>query len=146
MLRTGHPGMLGLREHDHDQRWADMARSARDFAGWPNFVRRAREFKTIVVMVRTYCRARHGSKEARLCDACVEPHDYARRRLERRAFGEAKPTCANCVVHCYKAVMRERVRQVMRWAGQRMIWLHPVLAVWHILDGRRPTPMLQRRR
>ena len=33
--------------------------------------------------------------------------------------------------------MRERVRVVMRTAGPRMIWRHPVLAVRHVLDGRR---------
>ena len=119
---------------------------ARDAAQGPESARRAREFKTIVVMLRMYCRAHHGPKAAPLCEDCLELHDYARRRLERCVFGEAKPTCANCSVHCYKAVMRERVRQVMRWAGPRMIWRHPVLAVWHILDGRRPTPTLQRRR
>jgi hypothetical protein len=123
-----------------------MARFARDAAGATKSARRAREFKTIVVMLRMYCRAHCGTKAPPLCDDCRELHDYARRRLERCVFGEAKPTCANCAVHCYKAVMRERVRQAMRWAGPRMIWRHPVLAVWHILDGRRPTPTLQRRR
>jgi hypothetical protein len=123
-----------------------MARFARDAAEATKSARRAREFKTIVVMLRMYCRAQHGAKAPPLCDDCRELHDYARRRLERCVFGEAKPTCANCAVHCYKAVMRERVRQAMRWAGPRMIWRHPVLAVWHILDGRRPTPTLQRRR
>ncbi len=122
-----------------------MASFARDAAGEAKSARRAREFKTIVVMLHMYCRAHHGPKAAPLCDGCIELHDYARRRVERCVFGEAKPTCANCSVHCYKAAMRERVRQVMRWAGPRMIWRRPVLAVWHILDGRRPTPTLQRR-
>ncbi len=117
-----------------------------DAAQRTKFERRAREFRTIVAMLRMYCRAHHGPKGAPLCADCTALHDYARRRLERCVFGAAKPTCANCAVHCYKAVMRERVRRVMRWAGPRMIWRHPVLAVWHVLDGRRPTPTLQRRR
>jgi hypothetical protein len=123
-----------------------MTGVARNPAAGAVSARRVREFKTIVVMLRMYCRAHHDPKAAPLCDNCVELHDYARRRLERCVFGDAKPTCANCSVHCYKAVMRERVRQVMRWAGPRMIWRQPVLAVRHILDGRRPTPTLQRRR
>ena len=97
-------------------------------------------------MLRMYCRAHHGSKATPLCDDCIELHGYARRRLERCVFGEAKPTCAHCAVHCYKAAMRARVRQVMRWAGPRMIWRRPVLAVRRLIDGRRPTPTLQRRR
>ena len=60
--------------------------------------------------------------------------DYANRRLERCLFGDAKPTCANCVVHCYRADMRERMREVMRWAGPRMTWRHPVLTLFHFLD------------
>ena len=43
-------------------------------------------------------------------------------------FGDDKPTCANCKVHCYSEAMRERVRDVMRYAGPRMLWRHPVLA------------------
>src|ERR1039458_3211253 len=106
-----------------------MTGLVKDTEGRVEFIRRAREFKTIAAMLRMYCRTHHGSKDASLCDDCVELHDYARRRLERCLFGEAKPTCTHCTVHCYKAVMRERVRQVMRWAGPRMLWRHPVLAV-----------------
>jgi hypothetical protein len=107
-------------------------------------VRRARELKTITAMITMYCRAHHGAAGAMLCDDCGALHDYARRRLERCVFGDAKPTCANCTVHCYKAAMRERVRQVMRWAGPRMLLRHPALALWHEFAGRRPAPTLQR--
>ncbi len=107
--------------------------------------RRAREFTMIAAMLRMYCRSHHQTAEP-LCNECMELHDYARRRLERCVFGEAKPTCANCTVHCYKADMRERIRVVMRWAGPRMLWRHPVLAVRHMLDGHLPAPQLQRSR
>ena len=83
---------------------------------------------------------------AALCGGCTDLHDYAHRRLERCVFGDAKPTCANCTVHCYKADMRERIRVVMRWAGPRMLWRHPVLAVRHMIDGHLPAPSLQRSR
>ena len=122
-----------------------MTRSGRDTTG-AAFIRRAREFKTIAVMLRMYRHAHHGSQDTPLCRDCIELHDYARRRLERCLFGEAKPTCVNCTVHCYKALMRERVRQVMGWAGPRMPWRHPVLAAWHLIDGRRPAPTLHRPR
>jgi hypothetical protein len=123
-----------------------MTRLARTAAGRADFIRRAREFKTIAVMLRMYCRTHHGSKDASICCDCIELHDYARRRLERCVFGEAKPTCVKCTVHCYKADMRERVRRVMRWAGPRMLWRHPVLAVRHLIDERRATPTIQRSR
>ena len=104
----------------------------------------AREFKMIGAMLRMYCRAHHGAQDAALCAQCAELHNYARRRLERCVFGEAKPTCANCTVHCYKPAMRERIRVAMRWAGPRMLWRHPVLAIRHMIDGRLPAPTLQR--
>jgi len=108
------------------------------------FGRRARELKTIAAMLGVYCRTHHRPRGAPLCHDCADLHDYARRRLERCVFGAAKPTCANCTVHCYKTNMRERVREAMRWAGPRMLWRHPVLAVRHIVNGRRPAPTLHR--
>jgi Nitrous oxide-stimulated promoter len=107
--------------------------------------RRAREFKTIVAMLHMYCR-RHHHPNGNLCDDCAALEAYACRRLERCVFGDDKPTCANCTVHCYKPAMREEVRVIMRWAGPRMLWKHPLLAIRHKLDGRRPAPMLQRAR
>ena len=123
-----------------------MSASGDEMAGKPKFTRRAREISTIVAMLRMYCRAHHDSNGEALCRDCLDLHDYARRRLERCVFGEAKPTCANCTVHCYKAAMRERVRVVMRWAGPRMLRRHPLLAIWHIIDGRRPAPKRPRSR
>jgi hypothetical protein len=29
---------------------------------------------------------------------------------------------------------------MMRYAGPRMMWRHPVLAIAHVLDGKRPAP------
>jgi hypothetical protein len=36
--------------------------------------------------------------------------------------------------------MRRRVREVMRYAGPRMLFVHPVLGFRHMLDGLRPNP------
>ncbi len=101
--------------------------------------RLAREARTFEAMIRLYCRDQHRSAEARagLCPECHELLDYARQRLDKCPFGEAKTTCANCRIHCYKPAMRERVRVVMRYAGPRMLYRHPVLAVRHLLDGRK---------
>ncbi len=106
------------------------------------FVRRARELRTIEAMVRLYCRGHGHPGRAPLCAECAALYEYATRRLERCVFGDAKPACTNCVVHCYNAEMRERVRVVMRWAGPRMSLRHPILALLHLLDKKRPAPML----
>jgi hypothetical protein len=31
--------------------------------------------------------------------------------------------------------MRDRIRKVMRFSGPRMLFLHPTLALLHLLDG-----------
>jgi hypothetical protein len=122
------------------------AQAGRNIARGTDLTRRTREFKTIAVMLRMYCCANHTAIDGSLCHACTELHNYAQRRLERCIFGDAKPTCAKCTVHCYKATMREQIRQVMTWAGPRMLWRHPVLAVRHVIGGHRPAPTLHRPR
>lgn len=97
----------------------------------------AREWKTIQAMIRLYCRNLHGGREG-LCGGCEELRHYAEKRLEKCPFAEEKPTCVKCPVHCYEASMRERVRQVMRWAGPRMLLRHPLLALLHLRDERLP--------
>lgn len=97
----------------------------------------AREWKTIQAMIRIYCRNMHGKGSA-LCGACEELRLYAERRLEKCPFAEEKPTCVMCPVHCYEASMRERVRQVMRYAGPRMLVRHPILAIRHLRDEKLP--------
>ena len=91
-----------------------------------------REFETIAAMVQIYCQEHHGQQICPECDGLLA---YARLRLERCRFGEEKPTCAKCPVHCYQPARREQVRAFMRYAGPRMLWEHPWLTVLHWLDG-----------
>lgn len=98
--------------------------------------RMEREFKTFQAMTTIYCRDHHG-KKCELCPDCRELLDYAELRLDKCPFQEDKTTCANCPVHCYTPTMRERVKEIMRYAGPRMTYRHPVLALFHILDGKR---------
>lgn len=90
------------------------------------------EQDTIGKMIELYCHGRRHQKEA-LCEECRALLVYARGRLEKCRFGQAKPTCAKCTVHCYKPEMRVRVKLVMRYAGPRMIFKHPVAAIRHLL-------------
>lgn len=116
-------------------------RRAHDKERYP---RLARELRTIRAMVRIHCRDLHATR-AGLCGECQALMDYATRRIDRCVFGEDKPTCARCTVHCYNAEMRERVRTVMRHAGPRMLLRHPILAIAHMIDGRREAAELPRR-
>lgn len=98
-----------------------------------------REWRTIVAMIRCYCRDHHEAA-AGLCAECQGLMDYAGVRLERCRFGAEKPVCAKCPVHCYQRARREQVRVVMRYAGPRMLWEHPILSLRHWLDGVRKAP------
>lgn len=89
------------------------------------------EQRVVGQMIRLYCRKKEGNKE--LCPSCKELLQYATARLEHCKFGENKPTCKKCPIHCYSPQMRERIRKVMRWAGPRMIWYHPVAAIKHVI-------------
>jgi hypothetical protein len=119
-------------------------RRAHDRRRYP---RLARELATIRAMAGIYCHDHHGASptaQGVLCAECQDLMDYATRRLDRCVFGDDKPTCANCKVHCYTATVRERVRVMMRYAGPRMLWRRPLLAIAHVVDGRREAPELPR--
>lgn len=103
--------------------------------------RLAREWKTVTAMIRIYCRDHHGAGR---CDECEELTRYVSLRLDRCRFGEDKPTCARCPVHCYQRDRREQIKAVMRYAGPRMVWQHPWLSLCHLVDGwfRRAAPVV----
>lgn len=87
-------------------------------------------------MVGIYCRGKHKTGDV-LCDECHELLEYARQRSAKCPFMENKTFCSNCKVHCYKPEMREKIKQVMRYSGPRMIFYHPIMAVWHVICSRR---------
>ena len=75
-----------------------------------------RELETMATMIGCYCRGRHGTDGA-LCPDCRRLLDYATVRLQRCPYGETKPTCAKCPIHCYQPEVREKVKAVMLYAG-----------------------------
>lgn len=105
----------------------------------PGGARLQRERETIAAMFRIFCRHHHAGAAA-LCPACHEDLSYCLRRIDKCPYGAAKPTCKNCVTHCYSPKMQERVRAVMRFAGPKMLLRHPYLALMHLLwdDRRKP--------
>ncbi|NVM19040.1 MAG: nitrous oxide-stimulated promoter family protein [Candidatus Lokiarchaeota archaeon] len=91
-----------------------------------------RENTTINTMIQMYCKKCHKANEI-LCQDCSDLFKYAEERLRNCRFGEEKPTCDACIVHCYKPDMREKIRTVMRYAGPRMIYTHPIMGFRHLL-------------
>ena len=95
----------------------------------------AREQVTMTKMIGIYCAGHHGSSTGDLCTSCIEFLDYAKRRLQKCPYGDDKPTCANCPVHCYKPARKAQAREIMAYAGPRMLLRHPLLTIAHRLDG-----------
>ncbi len=89
------------------------------------------EKKLVGEMISLWCRKQHGGRE--LCSECAELERYAWERIDRCPFMETKTFCSNCRVHCYRGEMREKIREVMRFSGPRMIFHHPVTALRHVI-------------
>ena len=82
----------------------------------------AHEKKTVELMIRLYCRKKEKNKT--LCTDCEELLRYAHARLDRCPFGEKKGACKEC----------ERMRQVMRFSGPRMLFYAPWQTIRHLLN------------
>ena len=98
--------------------------------------KRQKEQRVVEEMIRLYCRKKHSKEErqeGQMCPECQRLSDYAKQRSQKCPFMKEKTFCANCKVHCYKPEMREKIRQVMRFSGPRMMLYHPVLAIWHLV-------------
>ena len=93
----------------------------------------AREKLTIKKMIALYeNQCPQASDEPGHYDALFT---YAQKRLDKCVFGEEKPACKQCPVHCYQPAKREEMKQ-------RMLWRHPILTVRHLIDDKRPVPEL----
>lgn len=106
--------------------------------------RMQRERNTIRTMIEIYCHDKHHPTES-LCVGCNYLLSYAMQRLDNCPFQVEKPTCAHCPIHCYKAEMRIQVREVMHYAGPRMIISHPILSILHLLDDKSKRPEIKAR-
>jgi len=98
----------------------------------------AKEQEIIDVMIGIYCRGmkhQHGNgSNNSLCATCSELQEYTVERNRQCPFlkTETKTFCQFCESHCYSPENREAIREVMRYAGPRMLWHRPVYAVKHL--------------
>jgi hypothetical protein len=87
-------------------------------------------------MIGLYCKKNHG-KHGGLCPKCAALNEYAQLRSDKCPFMETKTFCSNCKVHCYKPEMREKIKEVMRFSGPRMIFYHPIMDIRHLIESKR---------
>ena len=103
--------------------------------------RREREMRTVSQMIALYCRknpacvareyAAHCGEP--VCEECLALDEYAVERTRRCRKMDVKTSCEDCGNHCYRPAERERVREVMRFSGPRMLLHHPIAAIRHLL-------------
>ena len=77
---------------------------------------------------------------------CLEVEQYALSKLDTCPFGSKKPNCTNCTVHCYSKEMRERISNIMKYSGPRMVFKHPLLSIYHILNSLRKSDNMNKKK
>lgn len=109
--------------------------------------RREREKRVISQMIAIYCNGNHREGDGRdghkpsckaycgeaICEECLKMDDYAVERTQMCRNMSTKTNCEECENHCYVPEMRRQIRAVMRYAGPRMIYKHPISAIRHLL-------------
>ena len=106
--------------------------------------KRDAEKELVGCMIRVYCHRNHkelwkaeGKRKDYLCTECKELSDYAAMRSEKCPHMETKTFCSCCKTHCYKPDMKQKIKEVMRYSGPRMLFHHPVLAVKHVIEEKK---------
>ena len=95
-----------------------------------------KEKETVEKMIHYYCQHKHSPFSNEKCEECANLLMYTHQRLDSCQFGDEKPTCRKCQVHCYNPTNRSRIRAVMRYAGPRMMFRAPLRWFRHKLRER----------
>ncbi|OUN25403.1 nitrous oxide-stimulated promoter family protein [Pseudoflavonifractor sp. An85] len=107
--------------------------------------KRQREQKVVGQMIAIYCHGVHHTPTGQLCPQCQALNNYAMERSDKCPFMQEKTFCSNCKVHCYRGDMATQIRQVMRYAGPRMLLHHPVMAIRHVWESAKEKRQQNRR-
>lgn len=95
--------------------------------------KRNSEKSVLATMILIHCKAKHGSRGG-LCPDCAELMRYACQRVDACPRIAEKTFCSSCPRPCYLPEMRDRIRQVMRYAGPRMLFYHPMTMLRHLFQ------------
>lgn len=95
-----------------------------------------REKAVVGQMIEIYCRhhGHPGRGADGFCPECAALLEYALARLDSCPRADVKTSCRKCLVHCYAPSRRQQIRQVMRYVGPRMLFIHPGAALRHLID------------
>ncbi|PSU69857.1 nitrous oxide-stimulated promoter family protein [Photobacterium phosphoreum] len=100
------------------------------------------EFNTITAMIDLYCLRHHQPNTGKFqrCADCEQFRTYVKQRLDRCPYGEKKPSCKQCPIHCYKPQQKLKSQTIMRYSGPKMLVKHPIMAIRHLIHDKRAVP------
>jgi hypothetical protein len=102
-----------------------------------------KDIRLIGKFVEVYCFGKHhgtlltpvtlpaGLGESTLCPECVSFLEYAIGKRLKCPLETEKPTCKHCRIHCYDKQRREKVREIMSYAGRRLMLRGRLDYLWH---------------
>lgn len=102
-----------------------------------------KDIRLIGKFVEVYCAGKHrtaarspvtlpaGSGERSLCPECAAFLEYAITKRLKCPLEDEKPSCKHCRIHCYDAERREKVREIMSYAGRRLMMRGRLDYIWH---------------
>ncbi len=94
--------------------------------------------RVIESMIRIYCRGHHTPQKGALCQECDELLLYASKRLKKCPIEESKKnSCRLCKIHCFDHSHSQRMREVMRYSGARMLLRNPIMVIRHFINERK---------
>lgn len=91
-----------------------------------------REKRVVKLMIQKYCSNFHNSEI--LCAECADLLNYSVKHLLACPFAENKPACSACTIHCYSKNYKNKIKQVMRFSGPKMIFEHPKDTIYYFFD------------
>jgi len=97
--------------------------------------RQQQDIKILAKFIHVYCRSHHRlgtdrfclrsslvkiSPRNDFCPECLELLEYAIAKRMKCPLAD-KPACKHCQIHCYRAGMREKIREIMRFSGKKLV-------------------------
>jgi hypothetical protein len=104
-----------------------------------------KDIRLIGTFVEVYCTGNHGVVERTpfilpedfgehtLCFECAAFMEYAVTKRIACPLETEKPSCKHCRIHCYAPQQRKKAREIMSYAGRRLMMRGRLDYVWQYL-------------
>jgi len=108
------------------------------------------DVQTLATFIETYCHGNHSDAAKRLPTLrpqelallgdklpflCEECHKLLTHAVVKRSHCpmDPKPACKHCSNHCYAPVYRQKIREVMKYSGRKLVLSGRVDYLLHLL-------------